>query len=248
MDELRLAVLSDIHGNRWALEAVLKDMEARSIDRVVNLGDSLYGPLDPAGTAVILLSLGAVTVAGNEDRLIVANMEQEPRNPTLAYVRRQLDDKILQWLRALPLTATVDDWFFLCHGTPGSDVTYLIERVTEAGVELKTAAELDREIDGTGAGIILCGHSHLPNVIYTPSGKLIVNPGSVGCPAYDDDIPLPHRMETGHPHARYCLLNLSPEGCRVEQVSMPYDWEEAARWAERNNRTDWAGWLRSGRA
>jgi hypothetical protein len=45
-----LAVLADIHGNRWALEAVLADIRGRGIRAMVNLGDSLYGPLDPAGT------------------------------------------------------------------------------------------------------------------------------------------------------------------------------------------------------
>jgi predicted phosphodiesterase len=49
-----VAVLSDIHGNRWALEAVLDDISRRGIRDMVNLGDSLYGPLDPGGTAQIV--------------------------------------------------------------------------------------------------------------------------------------------------------------------------------------------------
>ncbi len=71
MPDIQLAVISDIHGNRWALEAVLEDIERRGVRETVNLGDSLYGPLDPAGTAQILLQLNQPTVRGNEDRIIV---------------------------------------------------------------------------------------------------------------------------------------------------------------------------------
>ena len=51
-----LAVIADIHGNRWALEAVLQDIDRRGIQQIVNLGDHLTGPLDPAGTAEFLSS------------------------------------------------------------------------------------------------------------------------------------------------------------------------------------------------
>jgi predicted phosphodiesterase len=49
--DLTIAVIADIHGNRWALEAVLADIDRRYIGQIVNLGDSLLGPLDPVGTA-----------------------------------------------------------------------------------------------------------------------------------------------------------------------------------------------------
>ena len=71
MQNASIAVLSDIHGNRWALEAVLADIQHRGVDELMNIGDSLYGPLDPAGTAEILLPLNIPTVRGNEDRIIL---------------------------------------------------------------------------------------------------------------------------------------------------------------------------------
>ena len=87
MSEIQVGVISDIHGNCWALEAVLEDIERRSIEKIVNLGDSLYGPLAPAKTAEILLELDIPTVCGNEDRIIVeALSNKEEYSPTLAYV------------------------------------------------------------------------------------------------------------------------------------------------------------------
>ncbi len=65
---MKIAIQSDIHGNSWALEVVLRDLEGRGPDLIVNLGDSLYGPLDPMGTFDIIRSLPIVSIAGNEDR------------------------------------------------------------------------------------------------------------------------------------------------------------------------------------
>ena len=87
--EVEVAVISDVHGNRWALAAVLEDIDRRGIRDIVNLGDSLYGPLAPAETAEILLGLDLPTVRGNEDRLIVEAMSESANSPTLRYVRSQ---------------------------------------------------------------------------------------------------------------------------------------------------------------
>jgi predicted phosphodiesterase len=65
------AAISDIHGNSAALDAVLADIARRGVERVVNLGDALSGPLDPAGTADRLLALDLPTVAGNHDRTLI---------------------------------------------------------------------------------------------------------------------------------------------------------------------------------
>ena len=76
----------------------------------------------------------------------------------------------------------------------------------------------------------------------------VVNPGSVGLPAYCYDSPRSHAMEAGSPHARYAIVDLDDARCRVEQIAVPYDWETAARTAATNGRHDWATWLRTGRA
>jgi predicted phosphodiesterase len=242
----RVAVISDIHGNRWALEAVLRDIACKGIPHIVNLGDSLYGPLDPAGSARILVERDLPAVRGNEDRIVV----EPPRGPesaTLRYVRESLAPEHLRWLASLPLTRVVQEVFFLCHGTPERDDAYLLAEVTQRGVHLRAASALQSTLSELEQPVIFCGHDHLPRTVSLPGGNLIVNPGSVGLPAYTDDVPHPHVIETGTPHARYSVVAWGEAGWRVEDVAVPYDWETAATIALQNGRPDWARWLRTGR-
>lgn len=248
MADMRLAVLSDIHGNRWALEAVLADIERRGIHKLVNLGDSLYGPLDPAGTAEALLPLNIPTVRGNEDRMIANPSDGEADLPTLCYVRDNLAAEHIQWLDMLPLTLSVHRHFRLFHGTQDRDDEYLLEEVTETGVRLRGPEELGARLASIEQPVILCGHSHVPRTIHLPDGGLIVNPGSVGLQAYTDNVPSPHYMEAGTPRARYAIVSHGDAGWHVEQVTVSYDWTTAANVAQENGRPDWAAWLRTGRA
>jgi predicted phosphodiesterase len=105
--------------------------------------------------------------------------------------------------------------------------------------------ELDELLKEKTQTIIVCGHSHVPNIVQTDC-KLIINPGSVGLPAYDDDFPVYHRMQNYSPRANYSILNLTGELVSVERVALEYDFESAARLAERNGRNDWAHWIRTG--
>ena len=248
MSAVQLAVISDIHGNRWALEAVLQDIEGRAVRDIVNLGDSFYGPLDPAGTARILLPLDLPTVRGNEDR-IIAQLPSEPDDsPTLHYVRTQLSPEHLKWLTTLELTIVAYADFRLCHGSLDRDDEYLLQEVAEADVSLRKPAEMMNKLHSWEEPVLLCGHDHVPRTVNLPDGRLVVNPGSVGLPAYTDDLPFPHAMQAGTPHARYSILSGDHAGWEVEDVTVPYDWESAAQAAAVNGRPDWAKWLRTGQA
>ena len=96
--------------------------------------------------------------------------------------------------------------------------------------------------------MILCGHSHIPRIVQLPAGRLIVNPSSVGLPAYSDDLPVAHKMENGSPHARDAVTSKTATGLTVEQIAVPYDWNKAARQARRLGQDEWAAWLETGRA
>ncbi len=248
MPDDRLAVISDVHGNRWALEAVLADIEHRGVDDIVNLGDSLYGPLDPAGTAERLLPLKLPTVRGNEDRLIVEALTDLDESETLGFVKEQLTSEHLTWLGALPLTAVARQRFFLCHGTPKRDDEYLLTEVRKTGVVTRETEELTARMANVTQPILLCAHDHVARTVRLPEGRFIVNPGSVGLPAYTDEVPFPHAMEAGSPHARYSIISKTEVERQVENVAIDYDWESAAAVAEANDRSDWAQWLRTGRA
>jgi predicted phosphodiesterase len=240
-----IAVLSDIHGNRWALEAVMEDIGRRGISTVVNLGDCVYGPLDPAGTADILIDLNMPAVRGNEDRIIT---EAALSSPTLDYVREQLIRSHIEFLQSLQPAGSIDGEILLFHGTPDDDEEYLFHSVGPDGLRLRTNPEIRRRIDERPERLYLCGHDHLPNVVRWKDGKLVVNPGSVGLPAYSDDIPYRHLVENGSPHARYCIVGKPGSDWEVEPIAVPYDYESASDMARRNRREDWAHWLRTGRA
>ena len=242
----QIAVIADIHGNTWALDAVLADIRGRNIATIVNLGDCVYGSLDPAGTAERLMGANIITIAGNQDREIFDESEQVRGSRDHHFVTGRLSAAQLDWLQHLPATQIVGD-LFLCHGTPASDLIYLLEHVTEQGVFLRDSAAIMADLVGVGQPVVVCGHSHVPRTVCLPDGRLVVNPGSVGVPAYEDDLPYPHVMEAGSPHARYAVLSRQG-GWAVEHVALPYAWDVAAEVARRNGRADRARWIATGRA
>lgn len=243
----RIAVLADIHGNSWALDAVLEDLERREVSQIVNLGDTVYGPLDPAGTAERVRSSGMVSIQGNMERILFDASPAVRCSPGYRFVMAALSAGDLDWLQSQPATAVLSD-LFCCHGTPSSDETYLLEEVTSHGVDLRSSEAIRALLAGISEPVIVCAHSHIPRTVQLANGPLVLNPGSVGAPAYDQDQPYPHVMEVGSPHARYAILEAKPSGWRVEQFAVPYNWGAAATAAETNGRADWAEWIRTGRA
>ncbi len=243
----QFAVISDVHGNVWALDAVLADIARRGIEGMVNLGDHVFGPLDPVGAANRLIKLACPTIRGNMDREIFDNSPAVPGS-TLEQNRQALKFHHRAWLASLPPTLVYDGDILLCHGTPGSDCTYLLETVSPTGATLASIEEIETRSDGRAESLIVCGHSHLPRTVLLPAGTMVVNPGSVGLPAYTQDEPYPHRMETGSPHARYAIIRRSESGWQVEHIDVVYDWQRAAEVAAQNGREDWARALVSGRA
>jgi diadenosine tetraphosphatase ApaH/serine/threonine PP2A family protein phosphatase len=243
----QFAVIADVHGNTWALDAVLEDIRRRGIERIVNLGDSVYGSLDPAGTAERLMDVRFVSISGNQDWIVYDPSDEIRRSADYQFVTSRMSAAQLDWLRSLPPTRVVDD-LLLCHGTPQSDETYLLETVTVQGVFLSDTNTIMTHLRDMRQEVVLCGHSHVPRTVWLPDGRLVVNPGSVGIPAYDHDLPYPHIMEAGSPHARYAVLTRTAQGWMVEQVALPYAWGEAAATARHNGRADRARWIETGRA
>jgi len=246
MTQVRLAAIADIHGNLWALAAVLSDMRARGVDLIVNLGDHLYGPLDPVGTAERLMALDLPTISGNQDRELLQNNSAQG---TLRQNREALGPEHRAWLTQLPSTLLWEPHdVLLCHGTPFADDIYLLEQVNAGGVSLASGEKVLSLLGGVSHRLILCGHSHIPRTVALPGGQMVVNPGSVGLQAFTGDHPTAHAMEAGSPHARYAILDRQGDHWQVEHVAVVYDWNHAAEVAERNGRPDWAEWLKTGRA
>jgi len=202
---VRIAVLSDIHSNLVALEAVLA--RVGSVDAVWHLGDVVgYGP-EPDAVVERLMTLGAIGVRGNHDAAAIGGTEIEYFNPdaraAMEWTRRAISDTTRAWLAALPLRH-VDAGFTLVHGSP-RDPTW--EYVTSAGLARAALSAITTEHG-------LHGHTHVPvaftevdgrmrtlapragDTVTLGDGRTFLNPGSVGQP------------RDGDPRAAWLVLDL----------------------------------------
>ncbi len=238
----RVAILTDIHGNLPALEAVIADAEAQGCTIFANLGDSLSGPLWPVETADLLMARGWATIAGNHERQLLT-LDRARMGASDAFTRDRLAERHLAWLADLPPTLSLGSDVLLCHGTPASDLEHFLHTVERGGVREASDAEIHDRAGDRPETLILCGHTHLPRLVTLPDGRIVANPGSVGLQAYDDDHSEPYRVESGDPGACYAII----DGTDVSFRCVAYDHESAARRAQQNAQPGWASGLRSGR-
>jgi len=117
---VKVAIISDVHGNRLALEAVLDDIARLGVDATFNLGDLVTGPLEPNWTADILMDLDIPTVRGNHERVLIEK-PPERLGPIDRFAQEQMETRHRIWINDLPATMSLLDDVFLCHGTPTSD-------------------------------------------------------------------------------------------------------------------------------
>lgn len=241
---MRIALVSDIHGNLAALEAVAADIRRRGADQVVNLGDNLSGPLLPRETAQWLMASGWLSLAGNHERQVL-QLRPGHGGPSDVYAHSQLGEAEFAWMHTLKPCVRLDDEVFLCHGSPRSDHEYLLETLDGSALRLARPAEIAERIAGEASPVIACGHTHIPRSVRL-GVQLLVNPGSVGLQAYCDDHPVVHAVETGSPDARYAIIERGSHGWMCEHHGVHYDHEPMAKLAEQRLRPDWAQALRSG--
>jgi predicted phosphodiesterase len=242
---MRIAVVTDIHGNLAALQAVAQDLQRRGVDQVINLGDSVSGPLLPLQTARWLMTSGWLHLAGNHERQVLTQ-GPEQWSAADAHAHAELGAAELAWMATLRPSLAWRDDIHLCHASPRSDLEYLLDTVEPGGVRLASASEVHERLAGIGAALVLCGHSHHPRIVRSADGQLIVNPGSVGLPAFDDAHPHWHVIENGAPDARYAIVEQAGGVWQAQLLAVPYDHESMARLADQRNAPDWAHALRTG--
>ena len=253
---MKLAVVSDIHGNLPALQAVAAEIDAERVDGVVNLGDIVSGPLWPRETAAFLMERGWPAIAGNHERQTLALHARSSADD--AFTAAELTAAQTAWLAALPADLALCDGRVQCfHARPGNDLDGLLETVTpdfgrdgNPGIRAARDDEVRARLPpgfAPRAEVLLCGHTHVPRAMAL-DGRLLLNPGSVGRPAYDHDRPHDHVVEMGSPHARWSLLQHTAQGWQAQLRLTAYDCEAAARRASALGFERWARQLRSGRA
>jgi diadenosine tetraphosphatase ApaH/serine/threonine PP2A family protein phosphatase len=227
---MAIVIVSDIHSNMQALDAVLRDADARAaIDGVWCLGDIVGYGADPGGVIAALRARGAIVVAGNHDRAACGLMSTDEFNriaaEAVAWTAEQLSNDEKLWLGGLPLTAVEGDWTLVHGSLRAPEWEYLLDgEQAAAQFALQTTP------------YSLVGHSHLPFVVRESAGaggdaaferlsdgdvvepgdeRLIVNPASVWQP------------RDGDPRASYVLYDESAATITWRRVT--YDIEGAQR-------------------
>lgn len=242
---MRIALLSDIHGNLAALQAVVEDFTRRGVDTVANLGDSLSGPLLPKETAQFLMAQDWLHLAGNHERQVL-NLQPQHCDPSDAYARAQLGREELDWIASLKPFHRYSEDIFLCHGTPAHDSEYFLESVEPGRLRIATQEEIGQRLGAIDAPVVASGHTHVPRIMRTVRGQMLVNPGSVGQPAWDDDQPVYHAVENGAPDARYAIITNESSCWSAQMIAVPYDHQAMAALALQHGRPDWDCLLRTG--
>ena len=187
---MKIAVLSDIHGNLLALESVLEDIQSKNCDKILFLGDyALAGP-EPTDTVNFCMSLSehdnVEMIQGNTDKMIVEFSEDIYQKvaqgaPIMANALREeantLGEKQKQFLKELPTTKslTIDDVkILMVHGSP--------RRNNEDIMPDTPLEKVEEMLSGVNEDLILCGHTHIPCGFQTNTKQTVVNVGSVGRP------------------------------------------------------------------
>jgi len=218
---VRIAVLSDVHGNKHALEAVLADIDARGVDRIYCLGDLVgYGAF-PNEVIALIRERGIPTVMGNyddgvgfdKDECGCAYTDPEMRrlgDLSLTWSREHVTAENKAFLRSLHPQirfAAEGKRFLLVHGSP--------RKINEYLYETRPDSSFERLAQASAADVLVFGHTHLP---YTKEigGVLFVNDGSVGKPK-DGDV-----------RACYALFEVSPEAVTATFRRVAYDVTAAA--------------------
>jgi len=172
---MRVAALSDVHGNLPALEAVVRELEA---DLVLVGGDVCSGPM-PLETLTLLRSLPVPVrfVRGNADRVLDLEGIPEPNRSARLWVAERLGEENVRFLAGLPLDLVVEvdglGPVRFCHGAPGSD-TKTITRLTPE-------ERLRSLLAGVEERVVVCGHTHV-QFDRSLDGIRVINAGSVGAP------------------------------------------------------------------
>lgn len=218
---MRVAIISDIHANWQALEAVMKDIKEQGVQKVLCLGDlAMAGPEPERVIDFIQAQDNWITIQGNTDKLIgdfsqklVDDMKSVfpvMANALLDDVK-VIDEKRKKYLKNLPSQKELEIEgvkILMVHGSPrrnNEDILpdFSIEKVEEI-------------IYGVDADLIFCGHTHVPCGYQTNNRKTVVNVGSVGRPM------------TSNPQACYVIANFENGAFTIEHRFVDYDRKQAS--------------------
>lgn len=223
---MRIVVISDIHGNLVAFDAVLAELKAEKFDRMVCLGDAIQGGPQPAETVQRLHEVGCPVVMGNADAWLLTGKETDAERPAsqeLKDVREwslsQLSDADKQFISTFQPTITIpltDTLNLLCaHGTPNS--------FDEIIVPSTPYDEFFAMIKDYANNILTGGHTHVQQIKRIGAGRTFYfNPGSVGRAFSHQQ---PEGVFQYDPWADYAILSADGDRLSLDFRRVPFDVE-----------------------
>ncbi len=221
---MKIAVISDIHGNLTALDAVLEDIEKQGCEKIFVLGDyAMAGPRPSETVNWFMKQQGNPNykmIQGNTD-FMIANYTDElydsvkDKAPIMAEALKD-DVKILNiiqkdFLKNLPIQLQVEEEgvkFLLVHGSPRKNNEDILPDTPVSKVE-----EMMKNVE---ADVVLCGHTHIPCGFQLPNKKTVINVGSIGRPF------------TPEPKSCYLKLTVENRKCLFEHRFVEYDIKTAS--------------------
>lgn len=209
---MRIAILSDIHGNAVGLQACLDDVaDQGGADEIVVAGDLCMDGPKPKAVLKLLREVGAKCVRGNTDRYIAHGDDDPEQAATIRWQRERIGPQWTRWLDALPSRLEFgppDNRLYVAHANPKNDDEHVWP---DAGTE-----QLERLFGDVAARVFAFGHLHLPYVRVWRE-KLLVCVASAGLP------------KDGDARAHYAILTLRDGGWEVKSRRVPFDVEKVAR-------------------
>ncbi|MCR1847971.1 metallophosphatase family protein [Paeniclostridium sordellii] len=236
---MRIATISDIHSNLYALNEVLADIEKRNVDMVVCTGDLVGYATRPNEVIETLRKNKVLTIMGNYDeaignfKIICGCDYPDPKDAekaslSMKFTSEETTDENKAYLRNLPKEAVIsfnNKTIRFVHGSTRLINEYLKENSKEA----------DEVMNNIDEDILVCGHTHIPYV-KSYGEKLLVNAGSVG------------KSKTGSLNANYVIIDIIDSIVEVEIIEVFYDFEKVAKEIEENKilPNDFARLIREG--
>ena len=223
---MKYAVISDIHGNMEALEAVLNDIEnTEKADKILCLGDLAMAGPEPSKAVERIKKLvedgKIVCIQGNTDKMIADFSEEilsnlKDKNEIMANALasdvKALNEDQKTFLKNLPVNhefTYLNTKILMVHGSPRKNDENIFPEMP--------MTEIEEMVKDTDADIILCGHTHIPCGYQTESRKTVVNDGSVGRPFSEE------------PKACYAILDISMGCVAVRHKHISYDVDTASK-------------------
>lgn len=222
---MKIAVISDIHGNMEAIEAVFNDIEKQECEKIFVLGDYAMAGPEPQKAVEYFMNKHSdknfSMIQGNTD-FMISNFTEDLFNniksgaPVMANALKNdvllLDEAQKSFLKNLPSQLEIEIEgvkFLLVHGSPRKNNENILPETT--------LSELEEMIRGVNADVILCGHTHMPCGFQTESKKTVVNVGSIGRPF------------TLEPKSCYLKINVINGECLFEHRFVEYDNKTASK-------------------